>query len=136
MSFELLSRAGMPPSMTVAAPGAHGAGVTGIQGMGVRTPRAAAVAAATMGFDGDWHMPNGRMFIIGALAVMLAAGVPVITQVVGRTIRALGAAPKLHDILALMQTCSAIKYRPQFYRFGGGCDRAVCGGHRTFLPFR
>ena len=122
--------------MTVAAPGAHGAGVTGMQGMGVRTPRAAAVAAATMGLAIDWHMPNGGMFIIGALAVMLAAGVPVITQVVGRTTSVEGAAPKLHDILALIQTCSAIKYRLRFYRFAAGCDRVTCGGHWTFLPFR
>jgi hypothetical protein len=36
-----------------------------MQGMGVRTPIAAAVAAATIGFAGDMHMPNGIIFTIG-----------------------------------------------------------------------
>lgn len=51
--------------MTVGAPGTQGAGVAGTQGIGVSTPIAAAVAAATVGLDGDWHMPNGGMFIMG-----------------------------------------------------------------------
>src|SRR5438270_12945776 len=49
MHWNVLFRAGMPPIRTVGEPGAHGAGVTGIQGTGVRIPRAAAVAAATAG---------------------------------------------------------------------------------------
>ena len=47
------------------APGTHGAEVAGMHGMGVNTPIAAAVAAATAGFAGDMHMPNGMMFAIG-----------------------------------------------------------------------
>ena len=37
----------------VGDPGAQGAGMTGTHGIGVRTPSAAAVAAATVGFAGD-----------------------------------------------------------------------------------
>jgi hypothetical protein len=36
-----------------------------MQGMGVRTPMAATVAAATIGFAGDMHMPNGMIFTMG-----------------------------------------------------------------------
>ena len=45
-------RAGYLLIKTDADPGVQGV-VTGIQGIGVRVPRAAAVAAATTGFDGD-----------------------------------------------------------------------------------
>src|SRR5438067_13178294 len=76
ISFEELVSAGMLPISTVGAPGTHGAGVTGTHGMGVNTPRAAAVAAATVGFDGELHMPNGGIFTMGALSMMVAAGGP------------------------------------------------------------
>jgi hypothetical protein len=36
-----------------AEPGDHGAPIAGTHGCGVNTPLAAAVAAATCGFDGD-----------------------------------------------------------------------------------
>ena len=95
----------MLPIKTVGEPGAHGAGVTGTHGMGVRTPRAAAVAAATVGFDGELHMPNGGMFTMGALSMIVAAGgPPASTWLVGKTTRLLGATPKLHCIIAPIQT--------------------------------
>ena len=47
------------------APGTHGAGVTGTHGIGVSTPNAADVAAATAGFEGVIHIPNGGIFTIG-----------------------------------------------------------------------
>ncbi len=62
---EVLFSAGALHSNTVGAPTIQGVAVTGMQGMGVNTPRAAAVAAATMGLAGDWHIPNGGMFAIG-----------------------------------------------------------------------
>jgi hypothetical protein len=58
-------RAGAFRKITVAEPGTQGAGVTGTQGIGVKTPSAAAVAAATVGFASDWHIPKGGMFAIG-----------------------------------------------------------------------
>jgi hypothetical protein len=70
--------------------------VTGIHGIGVNTPKAAAVAAITMGLAGQLHIPNGGTFKIGLLSIMLAAGAPVITRFVGNTDKALGATPKLH----------------------------------------
>jgi hypothetical protein len=36
-----------------------------MQGMGVSTPMAAAVAAATMGFAGDMHIAKGMMLAMG-----------------------------------------------------------------------
>lgn len=65
ISWETLSSVGKLPSSTVGAPVTHGMGVAGTQGMGVRTPSAAVVAAATVGFDGDTHIPNGMIFTSG-----------------------------------------------------------------------
>lgn len=63
--LELLFRAGILAINTVGAPGAQGVVVTGIHGIGVNTPKAAAVAAATIGFDGELQTPNGIIFTIG-----------------------------------------------------------------------
>src|SRR5262249_17859023 len=94
---DVLFRAGAPSISTVGDPGTQGAAVAGMHGMGVRTPRAAAVAAATVGFAIEVHIPNGRMFVIGIWSMMLAAsGPPSITRWIGKTTSALGASPKLH----------------------------------------
>jgi len=50
--------------MTVGAPGTQGAGVLGMHGIGVSAPIAADVAAATVGFASDVHIPNGRILTI------------------------------------------------------------------------
>jgi hypothetical protein len=89
---------------TVGDPGAQGAAVTGTQGMGVRTPSAAAVAAATIGFAIELHIPNGIMFTIGLLSIMLAMGIAVITMFAGSTINVPGAAPNEHCSIAPPQT--------------------------------
>ena len=86
--------------MVCGAIGIHGAGTTGTQGIGVSTPRAAAVAAATIGLASDWHIPNGAMFAPGATSVMVATGLP---STIGRgatTESVDGASPKLHMIIA------------------------------------
>ena len=74
ISVEVLSRVGMLPSKTLGAPGTHGATVAGMHGIGVSTPMAAAVAAATIGLAGDIHIPNGMIFTMGMLSMMLASG--------------------------------------------------------------
>jgi hypothetical protein len=75
ISVDALFSAGMFPSSTVGAPGAQGAGVTGMHGIGVSTPIAAEVADATVGLARLVHMPNGIMFTIGLLSIILAAGI-------------------------------------------------------------
>ena len=107
--IEELFNAGIPPSMTVGAPGAQGATVAGTQGIGVNTPKAAAVAAATVGLEGDMHMAKGAMFTIGLLSMMLAAGAPTIVLLVGSTESALGAAPKVQAIIEPAVTNIPIK---------------------------
>jgi hypothetical protein len=68
-----------------------------MHGMGVSTPNAAAVAAATEGFAGDMHTPNGMMFTMGRWSMMLASGwFPVLTRFTGNTTRLLGAMPMAH----------------------------------------
>jgi hypothetical protein len=76
-----------------------------MHGIGVSTPMAAAVAAATSGFAGEEHIPNGMMLVIGIWSMMLASGTsPVITLLTGKTTSELGAIPKVHVIEAPMQT--------------------------------
>jgi hypothetical protein len=87
----------MPPSITVAAPAAQGDGVTGMQGIGVSTPNAAAVADATSGLAIEAHIPKGMMFTSGSFAEMFASGCSlVLTRVTGSTTRVLGANPNEH----------------------------------------
>jgi hypothetical protein len=114
MHLELLLRAGILATRTVGEPGAHGAAVTGTQGIGVSTPKAAAVAAATVGLAGELHMPNGVMFIIGLLSIILAIGIEVRTAFMGSTFKVPGAAPKLHWIIAPPQTRIPI-VKPPFW---------------------
>ncbi len=108
MQVDVLFSAGIPPIMQVAEPGVHGEVVTGTQGIGVSTPRAAAVADATAGFATDMHMPKVGMFVIGIKSMMFAAGLVALTLLVGRTLRAEGAAPKEHIMTAPVVTCEGI----------------------------
>lgn len=98
MHFEESFSAGNPPTSTVGEPGTHGAAMAGIQGIGVSTPIAAAVAAATVGLASELHMPNGSMFTIGLLSMIFASGMPVDVNAVldGSTINVDGADPKAH----------------------------------------
>lgn len=98
----------MLPIKTVGAPGAHGDVVRGTHGMGVNTPNAAVVAAATVGLAKDEHIPNGGTFTMGLKSIIFAAGVPVRVRFSGSTTNVDGATPKLHIIEAPMQTCIAI----------------------------
>jgi hypothetical protein len=96
----------MKPISTVGEPVVHGAGVFGTQGMGVRTPIAADVADATVGFAREVHMPKGMMLTMGVWSMIVAAGTfSHVTRFVGRTTRLLGASPKLHIMLAPITTC-------------------------------
>jgi hypothetical protein len=76
--------AGAPATCIFGEPPFH-AEVTGMQGMGVSTPKAAAVAAATSGLAGDAQTPKVETLIIGAPSFTFAA------RVGGRTFRTPGA---------------------------------------------
>ena len=102
---------------TVGEPGAHGALVAGMQGMGVSAPSAAAVAAATIGLAKELHIPNGGMFNIGTWSMMLAEGAPDSTRFAGSTLSVDGAAPNGHFSIApehtrLLMAHPAIIARP------------------------
>jgi hypothetical protein len=129
--IEELFSAGIPPSMTVAEPGVQGATVTGTHGIGVKTPRAAAVAEATVGLASDMHMPKGGMFVVGMLSMILAAGAPIMVLFVGRTFSALGAAPKVHIIMQPEVTKSGIG---SLSRLTAGLKRGRPGKARTIEP--
>lgn len=105
MHLEILSSAGIFAISTVGAPGTHGAAVAGMHGMGVNTPRAAAVAAATTGLAGELQTPKGMMFTIGMWSMMFAAGGPSHrTLFFGRTVNEDGATPKVQFISAPIET--------------------------------
>jgi len=71
-NVEVSFSAGMFSTRTEGEPGVHGAGVTGTHGIGVNTPRAAAVAAATTGFETVVHMLKGAILLMGMLSMMFA----------------------------------------------------------------
>src|SRR3954451_3005684 len=105
MHCELGVSAGWFATSVVGAPGTQGALVAGMHGIGVSTPSAAAVAAATLGLAGELHTPKGRMFAIGMWSMMLAAGGPsASTLFFGSTTSADGAAPKVQVISAPIET--------------------------------
>jgi hypothetical protein len=87
----------------VGTPGVHGV-VTGTHGMGVSTPSAAAVAAATVGLAGERHMPSVGMFTMGAQSMMLAPGGVAAVTVGTTTMRLAGATPIEHCIIDPMLT--------------------------------
>jgi hypothetical protein len=97
--LEVLFSAGMPPIRQVGEPGTQGM-VTGTQGIGVSTPMAAAVAAATVGLAIDMHMPNGGILVIGTQSMIVAAGVVASVLLTGSTFKTEGAMPKVHIIIA------------------------------------
>ena len=86
----------MFPIRTVGEPGLHGAGNTGIHGIGVRTPKAAEVAAATVGLRSEEHIPNGVILTMGLLSIIVATGRIFTVLFSGRILRIAGATPKAH----------------------------------------
>ena len=101
IKVDELLRAGILATMAVGEPTIHGAVVMGIHGMGVNTPKAAAVAAATMGLAMDIQDPKGATFIMGLLSMMFAAGTLLAMVLLrGRTVKVPGAIPKEHIIMA------------------------------------
>jgi hypothetical protein len=96
--------AGMLPIRTVGVPAAQGAAITGMHGMGVSAPMAAAVADATVGLVRLVHIPKGGMFTIGFWSMMLAAGMTAKTLLTGSTFKVEGAAPNEHCSMAPVVT--------------------------------
>jgi hypothetical protein len=92
-----------------AEPGVHGEVVAGTHGAGVGVPIAAAVAAATVGFDWVVHMPKTAMFAIGAKLLIVASGMSPAVMPVGGTVSVEGARPKEHCRLAPEVTRGGIR---------------------------
>jgi len=94
--FEDVVAMGEPPTM-VREGDIQGAAVTGVHGIGVSTPSAAEVAAATVGFASEVHIPKGRMLTNGLVSMMFATGNDELsTRLMGKTFSTEGATPKLH----------------------------------------
>jgi hypothetical protein len=91
------TKAGLLPMVVCGAFGIQVPAIAGTHGIGVSTPSAAAVAAATVGLAMLEHIPNGATLTIGTMSVMAAAGRPsIITRLIGSTLRVVGAKPNEH----------------------------------------
>lgn len=102
--LALLIRDGIFITFTIPG-GAHGAVMTGTQGIGVNTPIAADVAEATVGLANDWHMPKGIIFVMGIMSIIFAISIfPHLGRNGTVTISDDGAIPKLHCSIAPIQT--------------------------------
>ena len=105
INLEELSKAGILSIKTEESPGLQGATQDGVQGAGVGTPNAAAVADITAGLDGQEHIPKGIILTIGLLSIIVAAGkLDVLTIELGIITNEDGATPKLHWQIALEHT--------------------------------
>ena len=102
--------------VTVGEPGVQGV-VTGIHGIGVRTPLAAAVAEATVGFANEEHVPKGGILDVGTQSMILAAAFFSPITVGTATMSVEGAAPKLHCNDADITTRLAMIKSPFFVSF-------------------
>ena len=75
--------------------------MTGMQGMGVSTPMAAAVADATVGFAKDWHIPKGAILTMGLLSMMLPIAKFIhLGRMGSKTENVPGAIPNVHCSIA------------------------------------
>lgn len=109
LQIDVLVSAGSFRIWTVGLPGTQGEVVTGVHGIGVRTPSAAAVAEATVGLASELHIPNGWMLIPGLKSITVAAGrFEQNAARSGMTVNVEGAAPNVHAKGAELITCSAI----------------------------
>ena len=107
LHIDELFNAGLPPTIIVGDPGAHGATVLGMHGPGVSTPKAAAVNDAVAGLARLLHRPNGKMFTNGLLSMMLAAGLfsNITGGPVGTTSSVPGVNPNEQAMEAVATTC-------------------------------
>lgn len=94
--FAEFTSMGLPKIFTIGLTGVHGDGTTGTQGIGVKTPLFAMVAANTTGFLIFLHIPKGKMLKHGIKSMTDDDGKKQIVTGEGRGIRGEGAAPKEH----------------------------------------
>jgi len=74
-----------------------------MQGMGVRCPWCAAVAAATTGFANERHLPKGAIFTMDLWSEIFAIGLPLRNTVRdGKTVNLDFLSPNVHDMSAVL----------------------------------
>ena len=103
-------KTGLPPTKMVGFAACHGPIGTMEQGCGVKTPNAAAVAAATCGFAMEQHIPKGVILLPSAISVIVATGLEhpkVVTCEVAFNVP--GFVPKGHINFAPLTTTAPIK---------------------------
>jgi hypothetical protein len=109
MAFASLVKTGFPPARHFGDVAVQGPATAGIQGCGVNTPNAAAVAAATCGFAILEHIPQLEILTLGAKSIIVATGFPSAkTKFCEVTLSVAGVVPKGHKILAPAATITPI----------------------------
>jgi len=138
LHFESSDSAFNPWTVTMDAPGDQGAASTGMQGIGVRAPIAAAVAAATSGLAWVWHIPKGATLSMGTKSMTVAAGCSSASEpFTGSTVKEDGAIPWLHLSFAPLTTSLAMAFLfvlATFVRRTASDNLAAlrcCGAHAT-----
>jgi hypothetical protein len=97
MQVSPLQATGQSDDRTAGFVGIQGEVTAGAHGIGVNTPKAAAVAAATVGFDNAEHIPNVAILTTGIKSVIVATGnPPAKTRAFGTTTRGDGVVPNEH----------------------------------------
>lgn len=106
------ARQGFPPIFT-ALPGVHNPMGLGTQGCGVKTPNAAEVAEATMGFTREVHIPQVPTLLMGATSCTVAMGFPPALQVsCDVTFNTPVPTPIVHIIVAPLTTVLPTEHYP------------------------
>jgi hypothetical protein len=96
--------------MTVGLVGIHMPAGVGMQAPGVKTPLAAAVKEAVVGFNILEHSPNGKMFTNGMQSEQVPIGpADPISKEVGRKTNGVGIFPNEHLAIAPLHAPIAIR---------------------------
>jgi hypothetical protein len=101
MAVESLARHGFPSARHFAWVAIQGPATAGTHGCGVSTPKAAAVAAATVGLPKDEHIPQPEILTLGAKSCIVATGFPSASTILCEvTLNVAGVVPKGHSTVA------------------------------------
>lgn len=124
--IEDLSMAGAPCTSTVMAAEIQGVTGTGTQGGGVPVLK-------NTGFKGELHVPNGSIFLMGAISVILPISIiSAITVRPGVTTKGVGIVPKQHLMNAAGPTTARLMIQPHEKWDNHSCQKVE--ERRSYAP--
>lgn len=112
-NVEPCIRQGVEHTVICGATGVHVPTVTGVQGCGVSTPIAAAVADATAGLAIELHNPIGVILAPAAQSFIVAVGLPPVSTFVAEVaFKVPGDIPQVQTMVAPVTAISPINHHP------------------------